>query len=133
MSSSNRWRGGVVHEVVLLERLHLAREVGRQLVELLAALLGDVLDELLAALVARARSASSTPPVDALALHVDDLVELLGDVVVDAAEVAALELLPAPLAQALLSISRRPMSCSSLRSWNPCCISRRSAALRSPW
>ena len=95
---------GVVHELVLLERLHLAREVGRELLELPAALLGDVFDELLAALVARAGGLLD-PPVDALALHVDDFVELLGDVVVDAAEVAVLELLPAALAQ-LLAASR---------------------------
>ena len=56
--------------------------------------------ELLAPLVARARGLVD-PAVDPLALHVDDLVELFGDVVVDAAEVAALELLPAPLAQPL--------------------------------
>ena len=31
------------------------------------------------------------------------------------------------------SISRMPMSCSPLRSWNPCWSIRRSAALRSPW
>ena len=42
----------VVHEVVLLQRLHLAGEVGGQLVELLAPLLGEVFDDLLAALVA---------------------------------------------------------------------------------
>jgi hypothetical protein len=39
--------------------------------------------------------------VDALALHVDDFVELLCDVVVHTAEVAVLELLTAPLAQLL--------------------------------
>ena len=43
---------GVVHPLVLLERLHLAGEVGRELVELFAALLGDVFDDLLLTLVA---------------------------------------------------------------------------------
>ena len=45
--------GAVVHPLVLLELLHLAREVGRELVELLAALLGELVDDLLLALVAR--------------------------------------------------------------------------------
>ncbi len=44
--------------------------------------------------------------LDPLALHVDDLVELLRDVVVDAAEVAVLELLPAPLAQLLQHLAQ---------------------------
>ena len=48
----------------------------------------EVLDDLLAALVAR-RARLVDAPLDARALLVDDLVELLGDVVVDAAEVVA--------------------------------------------
>ena len=89
----------VVHELVLLHRLHAAGEIGRHLLELPAPLLGDVLDQLLAALVARACGVVD-PPVDAFALHVDDLVELFGDVVVHAAQVVVLELLPAPFAAA---------------------------------
>ena len=79
---------GVVHELVVLQRLHATGEVRRELLELAPPLLGDVLDQLLAALVARAGGLVD-PAVDPFALHVDDLVELLGDVVVDAAEVAA--------------------------------------------
>ena len=53
ISSSNALARVVVHEVVLLERLHLAREVGREHLELHALGVGEVLDDLLAALVAR--------------------------------------------------------------------------------
>ena len=67
---------------------------GGQLLELPAPLLGDVLDDLLAALVARA-AWPRRPAGRCRRAPVDDLVELLGDVVVDAAEVAALELLAA--------------------------------------
>ena len=90
----------VVHPVVLLELAHAAREIGRELLELLAALLREIFEELLAALVARGAGLVDAP-VDALALLVDDLVELAGDVLVDAAEVVAVELLAAPLAQLL--------------------------------
>ena len=91
---------GVVHPVVFLELAHPAGEVGRKLLELLAPLLREILEELLAALVAGG-ARFVDPPVDALALLVDDLVELAGDVLVDAAEVVAVELLPPPLAQLL--------------------------------
>ncbi len=97
--------GRVVHEFVFLERLHLAREVGRKLLELPTTLIGDVFHELLAALVTRARGLLD-PAVDALALHVDDFVELLSDVVVDPAEVTVLELLPATLPELLQHLSQ---------------------------
>ncbi len=96
---------GVVHELVVLQRLHAAGEVGRELIELLAALVGDIFDELLAPLVAGSRGLVDAT-VDPFTLHVDDLVELLRDVVVDAAEVAVLELLPAPFAQFLQHLAQ---------------------------
>ena len=62
--------------------------------------LHDLVGDLLAALVARlARLLREL--VEALALHVDDVAQLLRDVVVDAAEVVALELVAAPAAQLL--------------------------------
>ena len=90
----------VVHELVVLQRLHLAREVGRHHVELHATALRRALGDLLALLVTRGGGLVDAP-VDALALHVDDLVELHRDVVVHAAEVAVLELLATALAEAL--------------------------------
>jgi len=92
--------GGVVHEVVVLERLHATGEIGRHLVELLPTLLGELLDDLLAAAVAgllRLVEAS----LDALPLLIDDLAELVGDVVVHTPEVAPLQLLAPALAEAL--------------------------------
>ena len=100
ISSSKRWRAGVVHPIVVLELAHAAGEIGRQLLELLAALLREVLEQLLAPLVAR-RTRFVDASVDALAFLLDDLVELVRDVFVDAAEVVAVELLAAPLAQLL--------------------------------
>ena len=77
-----------------------ARSCGEQLELDLAALGREVLDDLLAALVARLARLLDAP-VDAGALLLDDLVELLGDLVVDAAEVAVLELLLPALAELL--------------------------------
>ena len=70
--------------------------------------------------------------VDAVPLHVDDLAQPLGDVVVDAAEVVALELVLAPRAGAARA-SRAAGHPFALRSRNPCCSMRRRAWLRSPW
>ncbi len=92
--------GGVVHPVVLLELLDLAGQVGGQLVELLAVLLGQLVDDLLAPLVAEVADLLLTA-VDPGALLVDDGVEVLGDLLVDAAEVVAVELLLAALLQPL--------------------------------
>ena len=90
----------VVHPVVLLQLADAAGEIGRELLELLAPLLRELFEQLLAALVARlARVVEAA--VDAFALLFDDLVEPLGDVLVHAAEVVAVELLAAPLAQLL--------------------------------
>ncbi len=89
---------GVVHELVVLQRLHAPGEVGRQLGELALAQLGDVFEQLLATRVSGLLRVVDAP-VDALALHVDDLVELPGDVVVHAAEVALLQLLAPALAE----------------------------------
>ena len=69
--------------------------------------------------------------VDRVALLVDDVVELAGDLVVHAAEVEAVE----PLRRAWRSrssSSRSPASGSPLRSRSPSFISRRSAAVTSP-
>src|SRR5207302_7685846 len=65
---------------------------GRKLVELLPPLLGEILDDLLPATVARLLGLVDTP-VDPGALLLGDIPELLGDVVVDATEVPPLELL----------------------------------------
>jgi hypothetical protein len=90
----------VVHPVVFLEVADAAREVGWKLLELLAPLLGELVEELLAALVARLlRLVDAT--VDTGALLGDDLVQTVRDVFVHAAEVVAVELLPALLAQLL--------------------------------
>ena len=91
---------GVVHELVVLQRLHATGEVGRELVELAAPELGDVLHQFLAALVAGAVGLVDAA-VDAFALHVDNLTELLGDVVVHAAQIAAFEFFAATLPEAL--------------------------------
>ena len=90
----------VVHPVVLLEVAHAAREIGRQLLELLAPLLRELVEQLLAALVARLLRLVDAA-VDPGALFVDDLVETIRDVFVHAAEVVAVELLAALLAQLL--------------------------------
>ena len=71
---------------------------------------GEVLDDLLAALVARLARASSVRRSIPAPLLVEDLVELLGDVVVDAAEVAVLELLAAGAGAAARASRARPMS-----------------------
>ena len=91
---------GVVHPVVLLEVADAAREVGRELLELLAPLLRELVEQLLAALVAGLLGFVDAA-VDAGALFVDDLVEPVRDVFVDATEVVAVELLATPLAQLL--------------------------------
>ena len=82
---------------------------------------GEILDDLLAALVARLPRLVDAP-VDAGALLLDDLVELLGDVVVDAAEVARLELLAPALAKPLEHVAQAHRARSPLRSRKPCCI-----------
>ena len=95
----------VVHEVVLLERLHLARQVGQQLVELAATLRGEVLDDLLAPPVPRLlRLVDAT--FDSLALTVDNVVEPLGDIVVYTAEVARLQLLTPALLESLKHLAQ---------------------------
>ena len=91
---------GVVHPVVLLELADLAGEIGWQLVELHAARLREVVEQFLAPLVARLlRFVDAT--IDAGALLVDDLVEAVRDVFVHTAEVVAVELFAALLAQLL--------------------------------
>ena len=130
ISSSNRWRAASSIQSYCWSSLHLAGEVGRELVELLAPLL------------ARGPRASSwrrlspdcaglvDPAVDAFALLLDDLVELLGDVLVDAAEVVAVELLAALLAQLLEHLAQAHELLAVRGRWKPCCIMRRSAALQ---
>ena len=92
-------------ELVLLELLHHAGEVGREHVELEVALLDDLVGDLLAALRRRSRAprwASSSRPC---ALHVEHLAERLGDLLVDAAEVVALELVAPAAAQPLHQVA----------------------------
>ena len=60
----------------------------------------EILDDLLPALVP-GEPGLVGPALDPRALLVDDVVQLLGDVVVDAAEVAGVELLAAALAEPL--------------------------------
>ena len=124
--------GVVVHPVVLLELAHPAREVGRELVELLAAFAREILEQFLTSLVAGLTGVVEAT-VDAFALLLDDLVEAFRDLFVDAAEVVPVELLPA-LLRAAARASRAGPGRRGLRGpWNPCCIIRRRAALRSPW
>ena len=78
----------------------MAGEVGREHVELRAALGRHLLGDLPPALVARL-AGLLLELVDARPLHLDDVAQLLGDVVVDAAEVVALELVAAAPAEPL--------------------------------
>ena len=100
ISSSNRCRAASSIQSYCWSSLDPAREIGRELLELLAALLREIFEQLLAALVAR-RARLVDAAVDAFAFLLDDLVELVRDVFVDAAEVVAVELLPPALAQLL--------------------------------
>ena len=86
-----------------------------------------------AALVAARLCASRTALSIGVALLVDDVVELAVDLVVHAAEVVAGRGAPGAPARSCSSSSRRPCSCSPLRSRMPSCIIRRRAALTSPW
>ena len=70
-------------------------QIGWEQVELHAAFGGRLLGELLAAGVPRLPG-GGLEVVEGGSLHVDDLAELAGDVVVDASEVVAFELLPPP-------------------------------------
>ena len=94
-----------VHELVVLERLDAPGGIGRELVELGLAL-GGHLGELAAAVLGdlaalRALPGIGAPLLDPRALGLQDLVDLLLDVVEGRAEVVALELLLAPLAELL--------------------------------
>ena len=87
-------------ELVVLEPLDLAGEIGRHEVELQVAIGDDLVGDLLAALVAGlARFVGQI--VERLAFRVDDVLELLGDLVVDTAEVEVVQALLALLAQLL--------------------------------
>jgi len=92
-------------ELVLGELAHLAGQVGRQQVELHALLLGHLLGDLLAPLVARLPSLS-LEVVDAAALLFDDFAQLARDVVVHTAQVVLLELIAPPAAQALHQLAQ---------------------------
>ncbi len=82
--------------LVLLQLPHLARQVGWQQVELQPPLRRHLVGDLLAALVARL-AGLLLELVDAGPLHPDDVPEALRDVVVDPAQVVALQLVaPAP-------------------------------------
>ena len=90
-------------------------------------LLGDLLAALVAALAGLAVELVEAPP-----LRVDDVAQLLGDVVVDAAEVVLLERV-APLAAELLEHLPDALDALAVAVAEPDCIIRRSAAFRSPW
>ena len=122
--------GLVGGEVVALQPLDLAGQVGRQHVEL-QVLAGDrLLGQLLATLVVR-RLGGVQALVQLVALLLDQLAQLFGDVLVHAAQVVAVERLLAAL-RIFSSISRMPSMRSPLRSSKPCCIIRRIAEFRSP-
>ena len=87
-------------EVVGLQLAHLAGQIVGQHVEAELAVHGLVLRVLLAPRVATLLRVENRL-VDRVAFFVDDVVQLVGDLLVHAAEVAALEQLLAPLAQAL--------------------------------
>ena len=92
--------GRVVHPVVLLELADAAGQIG-----------GSCSSSCRRCCARSSRSSSRRlspdarrlvdPAVDAFAFLLDDLVELIRDVLVDAAEVVAIELLPPALAQLL--------------------------------
>ena len=110
ISSSNRRAASGRLEVVLLQLAHLAGEVVGQEVEAHVAVRRRFPRRLGPALVAGAlgvRLGLAHGVVDGVALLVDDVVELAGDLVVDAAEVEAVEALLALLAQ-VSSSSRTP-------------------------
>jgi hypothetical protein len=98
-------------EVVVAQLTHHARQVGREHVELGATLGRDLLSDLGSALVARV-ACLLRELVDAGPLHLDDIAQLLGDVVVDAAEVVALELVATTPAEPLeeLADAREPLA-----------------------
>ena len=91
-------------ELVLLELLHHPGEVGREHVELEVPLGHDLVGDLLPAGVA-ALAGLPRQLVEALALHVEHLAERLGDLLVHAAEVVALELVAPAAAQALHEVA----------------------------
>ena len=92
-------------EVVVLQAPHPSGQVGGQQVELDVALGHDVVGDLLATLVARLAGVvgERLQPGALLGHH---LVELLGDLVERPPEISALELLLAPLAQALHELAQ---------------------------
>ena len=87
-------------ELVLLQLAHQAGQVGREEVELHLSFGHGFVGDLLAALVA-GLGRLAREVVERLALHVDDVAQLLGDVVVDAAEVVLLEAVAPVAAQPL--------------------------------
>ena len=96
-------------EVVLLQLAHLAGQVVGQQVEAQVALRRRVPGRLGSPLVAGALGQPlgfATGVVDGVALLVDDVVELVGDLVVDAAEVEAVEPLLALPAQLLEQLAQ---------------------------
>ena len=92
--------GGGRHEVVRLQGLDLAGQVGREEVELHAPLGHGLAGDVLAAGVARLPGLA-VEVVDGRPLRLHHLPQGLGDVVVDAAQVVLGQLLLPPLAEAL--------------------------------
>ena len=90
--------GLAARPLVLLEALHLPGQIGRQEVEGHAPLGGHFVGDLLAALVARLAGLLDQV-LDAGPLLVDDVAQPLGDVLVGAAQVVAVEHLPPALAE----------------------------------
>ena len=115
----------------MLESPDPAGQVGGQQVELDAAFGHDVVGDLLATLVAGLAGVVGQG-LEPVALLGHDLVELLGDLVEGPAEVAAVELLLAPLAQALHELAQA-LDLLAVGALEPEVSRRRSAASGSPW
>ena len=123
------------HEPVLLQGGDLAGEVVRQQVEVEALLLGSSRGLVGAGAVAVPLGGAALldlGEVDGVALLVDDVGELAGDLVVDAAEIEALEAFPARFAQPAQQLAEPGDAPHHRRPRSPSFISRRSAALTSP-
>ena len=131
ISSSNRWRASPDSKSYALQFAHLAGQVVGHHVEPEVAILGGLAGWSRRGV--RRRWPGVAGVLDRVTLFVDDVVERLGDLAVDAAEVAVVEPFLALAAQSVDGSRGSPCSCSPLRSLKPSCIIRRSALFTSPW
>ena len=91
---------GVVHEVIVLQRLHAARKIVGDQIEFETAFLRQLFDDFAAAFVIAGTSFLDAP-IHSGALVLHDIVELLRDVVVHPAEITLFQLLLTPFPQPL--------------------------------